>query len=93
VTSVVDENVVGNGSGFFVAREMYADRYNGLKAFYGVHVGEGRMSGVVVVVVVVAWWVEDQHAEADERVAEEDCDAEEDHDEEDVDLLAKISVG
>jgi hypothetical protein len=36
--------------------------------------------------------MEDQHAEADEGVAEEDCDGEQDHDEEDVDLLADVAV-
>jgi hypothetical protein len=37
--------------------------------------------------------VEDQHAEADERVAEENCDGEEHHDEHDVDFLAEGFVG
>jgi hypothetical protein len=69
---------------------MDADRHNGLEAFYGVHIRERRMGGVGA---VVAWRVEYQHAEADERVAEEDCDAEEDQDEEDVDFLAEIAVG
>lgn len=36
--------------------------------------------------------VEDQHAEADEGVAEEYGDGEEDHDEEDVDFLAEAAV-
>lgn len=36
--------------------------------------------------------VEHEHAEADERVAEEDCDGEQDQDEEDVNFLAEVAV-
>jgi hypothetical protein len=37
--------------------------------------------------------MEDQHAKADEGVAEEDGDGEKDHDEENVDFLADVAVG
>jgi hypothetical protein len=37
--------------------------------------------------------MEDQHAQADEGVAEENCDGEQHHDEEDMDLLANVAVG
>lgn len=43
--------------------------------------------------VFLAWWVEDEHTEADEGMAEEDCDGEKNHDEEDVDFLSEIAVG
>jgi hypothetical protein len=43
-------------------------------------------------VVFLAGRIEHEHAEADEGVAEEDCDGEEDHDEEDVDFLAEGPV-
>lgn len=39
-----------------------------------------------------AWCVEEQHAESDEGMAEENSDGEEDHDENNVDLLAKASI-
>ena len=72
-------------SGLFVSRQMDADRHDGLEAVGPSHVGQMRP-------VVFAWRVEDQHAEADERVAEENGDGEEDHDKEDVDLLADVAV-
>jgi hypothetical protein len=65
---------------------MHADGADGLEAFGAGHVWEGWTA--------FCWLgVEDQHAEADEGVAEEDGDGEEDHDEEDVDFLADIAVG
>jgi hypothetical protein len=66
---------------------MYADRYNGLETLAPTahHIGHVR-------VVFLAGWVEHEHAEADEGVAEEDCYGEEDHDEEDVDFLAEGTV-
>lgn len=72
--------------GFFVAGEMDADGDDGLEAVRAGHGGDVRVGGIG------ARGVEDQHAEADEGVAEEYGDGEEDHDEEDVDFLAEVAV-
>ena len=65
---------------------MHAYRYDGLEALGASHVWDpGRRCDVCV-------WVEEQHAEADEGVAEEDCDGEQNHDEEDVNFLAEGAV-
>ena len=65
---------------------MHADGTDGLEALGAGHVWK-RWAGFC------GLGVEDQHAEADEGVAEEDGDGEEDHDEEDVDFLAEVAVG
>jgi hypothetical protein len=70
----------------FVAREMHANRHNGLEAVWAGHVWD-------VWSVFFAGRIEDQHAEADQGVAEENGDGKEDHDEEDVDFLAEVAVG
>ena len=44
------------------------------------------------VAVVRRRWIQHEHAEADEGVAEEDCDGEQNHDEEDVNFLAEGAV-
>jgi hypothetical protein len=70
----------------FVAGKVYADRDNRLEALGAGHFGN-------VLTWLVARRMEDQHAEADEGVAEEDGDGEKDHDEENVDFLADVAVG
>jgi hypothetical protein len=83
---VVFENCVVGVCGFFVAPKVDADGDDGLKTLAAAcHVGHA----------CVGFWaqgVEHEHAEADEGVAEEDCYGEEDHDEEDVNLLAERAV-
>lgn len=49
--------------------------------------------GYVGARTVIRRWVKDEHAEADEGVAEEDSGAEGDHDEEDVDFLTEVFAG
>ena len=72
-------------SGLFISCEMHADRHDRLKALWPRHLWYARA-------VRFARRIEDEHAQADERVAEEDCDCEEDEDEEDVDFLAEGAV-
>jgi hypothetical protein len=69
-----------------VACEAHGDGDNGLEALRCCEVGDRST-------LDLAGWVENQHAEADQRVAEEDGDAEEEKDEKDVDLLANVFVG
>jgi hypothetical protein len=66
---------------------MHAYRYDGLEALWAGHVWYAWGA------LLLRLWVEHEHAEADERVAEEDCDGEENQDEEDVDFLAEAAVG
>ena len=83
---VVRSGVVGVGVEGVVARETDGDGDDGLEAL-----GRGEV-GHCVVGVYFARGVEEEHAEADERVAEEDGDAEEEQDKEDVDFLADVFV-
>jgi hypothetical protein len=73
-------------AGFFVSCKVHTDRADGLETLGPCHVWDAWS-------VLHGLRVEDQHAEADERVAEEDRDGEQDHDEEDMDLLAEVAVG
>jgi hypothetical protein len=74
-------------AGFFVAPQVHADGDDGLETFAATcHVGHVGMG-------VVPRWIQHEHAEADEGVAEENRDGEEHHDEEDVDFLAEGAVG
>jgi hypothetical protein len=70
----------------FVTCQVYPDRDNGLETFRAGHVGN-------VGPHLFAGRMEDQHAEANEGVAEEDGDGQQDHDEKDVDFLADVAVG
>ena len=71
-----------------VARKHHGDGDHGLEALRGVEVGDR-----VAVAGLLGGRVEEKHAQADEGVAEEDCDAEQQQDEEDVDFLADVFVG
>jgi hypothetical protein len=74
-----------NVPGLFVTGEVYTNRDDGLEALGTGHVGDAWVG-------LFARRMENQHAEADEGMAEEDCDGEKDHDKEDVDLLADVAV-
>jgi hypothetical protein len=67
-----------------VAGEVDLDRADWVEALRTSHGGYVWARGVF------GGWVEDEHAEADEGVAEEDCSAEDDHYEEDVDFLTEV---
>lgn len=81
---VVFGNLLG-GSGFFVSCKMDADGHDGLETVGSCHRWD-------LWPLAFAGWIEHEHAESDEGVAEEDGDGEEDHYEEDVDFLAEVAI-
>jgi len=73
-------------TGFFVAREVYSDGKCRLEAIGAYHGGDVWPSALST------WCVEEQHAQSDERMAEENGNGEEDHDEYNVNFLAEVAI-
>lgn len=72
---------------FLVAGEVHTDGADWVEALGADHVWDRGP------VRILGGRVQDEHAEADEGVAEEDGGAENDHDEEDVDFLPEVFAG
>jgi hypothetical protein len=68
-----------------VALQMHSDRDDGLEALGARHVWDARP-------MLLFGWVDDEHTQAHECMAEENGNGEEDQDEEDVDFLANVAV-
>lgn len=79
-------HVVVVGIDLIVAGQAYGDGHDGLETLWCGEVGDSAAFDF-------AGWVEDEHAESNEGVAEEDCDAEEEQNEDDVDFLADVLFG
>lgn len=82
---VFELHVVVRGIDVIVACQAHWDRDDRLEALGCVEVRDG-------LALDFGWWIEHEHAEADEGMAEEDRDSEKDQDEEDVDLLTYVFV-
>tara|TARA_R110002003_G_scaffold112_18_gene9717 strand:+ start:20988 stop:21242 length:255 start_codon:yes stop_codon:yes gene_type:complete len=71
--------------GLDVSGQMHAYRDDRLKALWARHIWDAWAR-------LRRWWIEQEHAQSDERVAEEYGDGEEHHDEKNVNFLAEVAV-